>query len=92
MADAVTVRFYAPLSDLVGGKEVVLPLAEPLPVVDFLVRLQEAYPALRPFLAGGGSGGEEPILVVVNGRLAFPEDALRPGDEVFLSPQISGGR
>ena len=34
---------------------------------------------------------DDPILLVVNGRQADPEDPLRSGDEVHLIPPLSGG-
>ncbi|MHB1005527.1 MAG: MoaD/ThiS family protein [Chloroflexota bacterium] len=90
MAEALKIRLFAPLSEVVGQHQVSLPVSGPLTAGEVFRRLGEIYPALVPFLADD-PGHEAPALLAVNGRAASPGDVVRPGDDLFLAPQVSGG-
>lgn len=90
MEPNLIVKLYAPFSDLAGARQVGLSLAEPTTARELIHLLGQRYPRLAPHLAEDRPN-DEAVLLVVNGRLAEPGDAVRPGDEVFLCPQISGG-
>ena len=84
------ISVYAPFSDFAGVKEAALVLDDETTVAQVVRRLAAAYPALGPHLAEDRPS-DEAVLLIVNGRLASPGDPVRPGDEVFLIPQITGG-
>lgn len=77
------VRLFASFRQSVGGGRVELELSEPATVGDLLAALGEAYPTLRPLLAGA--------LVAVNLDYVGPEHPLQTSDEVALIPPVSGG-
>lgn len=90
MGDQVTVKLYSPFSDVAGCRQVALPVTHPMSVADTLHLLGDCYPALKPYVSEGGQQGGA-YLLVINGRLACPDDTIRPGDEIFLCAQVSGG-
>jgi|MudIll2142460700_1097286.scaffolds.fasta_scaffold1559970_1 molybdopterin converting factor small subunit len=90
MDGQVTVRLYAPFSDAVGRRHLEVPAAQAVPLAEFLAALADSHPALRPYLAEGERHAGS-VLPVLNGRFARAEDLIRPGDELLLCAQISGG-
>jgi len=92
MEKHITVRLYSPFSDVAGCRELTLPATAPVSAASFLRHMGELYPALQPYLAEGGDQGGH-FLLVIDGRLARmnEEEVVRPGDEVYLCAQISGG-
>lgn len=90
MEPQLIVKLYAPFSDYAGTRQVSLPVAAALTARELLGRLVELYPRLAPHFAEDRPS-DEAVLLVINGRLAALGDAVRPGDEVFVCPQISGG-
>jgi len=79
----VQVRLFATLKDRAGREMIAVRLPGGASVADLLRAVAEAYPVLRPYLPSA--------VVAVNHEFAFPEDPLRPGDEVALFPPVSGG-
>jgi molybdopterin converting factor small subunit len=90
MGGEVTVTLYAPFRDLVGCRQVSLPVALPLPAGALLRLLGERFPTLAPYVSATGEGGAA-VMLIVNDRMAGPEDLIQPGDVVFLCAQICGG-
>jgi molybdopterin converting factor small subunit len=90
MADEVAVVFLAPFGELAGVKQTTVSLSAPLSGETLLGLLVERFPGLAPFVAEG-DGHEDTLLLVINGRAARRTDTVRPGDEVLLCPQVSGG-
>lgn len=78
-SDAISVKLFAGLERRsgAGGPDVVVPAANVPTVAALLERLG---------LPGGAAG-----LILVNGRHARLDSALRPGDEVALFPPLGGG-
>jgi molybdopterin converting factor small subunit len=89
MDNQVTVTLYSPFSDIVGCRQVTLSVVQPMSVADTVRLLGDRYPGLKPYVEGGPHGGA--FLLVVNGRLTSPDDAVHAGDEILLCAQISGG-
>lgn len=79
----VRIRLFATLKDRLGREVIGVQVPEGASVADLLQAVAQAYPALRPYLPSA--------IVAVNHEFAFPEDRLRPGDEVALFPPVSGG-
>jgi len=90
MDGQVTVLLYSPLRDVVGRRQLVVPATQGVILEEFLRRLAESYPALTPYLAEGERHAGS-ILPVLNGQFARAGDLIRPGDELLLCAQISGG-
>ncbi len=90
MDGQVTVTLHSPFRDIAGCRQITLTVTDPVSVADALRLLADRCPGLRPYLTQGGQQGGA-FLLVVNGRLTRPEDAVRPGDEIFLCAQVSGG-
>ena len=90
MGAEVTVTLYAPFRDLVGCRQVSLPASPPLLAGALLRLLGERFPKLAPYVSPTGEGGAA-VMLIVNDRMARPEDMIQPGDEVFLCAQICGG-
>ena len=90
VGEEITVTLYAPFRDLVGCRQVSLPAAPLVPAGALLRLLGERYPTLAPYLSATGEGGAA-VMLIVNDRMAGPEDLIQPGDEVFLCAQICGG-
>jgi molybdopterin converting factor small subunit len=90
MGHEITVTLYAPFRDLVGCRQVSLPAELPLPAGALLRLLGERFPTLAPYLSATGEGGAA-VMLIVNDRMAGPEDLIQPRDEVFLCAQICGG-
>jgi molybdopterin converting factor small subunit len=90
MASEVAVTFLAPFGELAGRKQTTVALSEPVSGEALLRLLVERFPALAPFTREGDSH-EDTLLLVINGHAARRTDLVRPGDEVLLCPQVSGG-
>jgi molybdopterin converting factor small subunit len=90
VGDEITVTLYAPFRDLVGDRQVRLPVAPPVRAGALLRLLGERFPALAPYVSATGEGGAA-VMLIVNDRMAGPDDSIQPGDEVFLCAQICGG-
>ncbi|MCL4464970.1 MAG: MoaD/ThiS family protein [Chloroflexi bacterium] len=90
MEQELTVKLYAPFSDFAGARLVALQVSKPLSAKGLLNELAARYPALAPHFDEDRSS-DEAVLVVVNGKLAEAQDAVKPGDDVFICPQITGG-
>ncbi|MHB1417534.1 MAG: MoaD/ThiS family protein [Chloroflexota bacterium] len=86
----ITVKLFAPFSDAVGARQVTLRIPGAVTTPELLRLLGEQYPPLAPYLAEDRPH-DEAILLIVNGHMTSSEDEVRPGDNVFLCPQISGG-
>ena len=52
-------------------------------VQDLLAEIVVQRPSLEPSMRS--------VLVAVNREFAFPEQVIRPGDEIVLFPPVSGG-
>ncbi len=79
----VQVRLFATLKDRAGREVITVRLPDGASVADLLRAVAEAYPSLQPYLPS--------TVVAINHEFAFPEDDVRPGDEVALFPPVSGG-
>ncbi|GBD09345.1 Molybdopterin synthase catalytic subunit [Candidatus Thermoflexus japonica] len=79
----VQIRLFATLKDRAGREQISVQLRDGASVADLLKAVGETYPALQPYLSSA--------VVAINHEFAFPEDRLRPGDEVALFPPVSGG-
>ncbi|HXF68712.1 MAG TPA: molybdenum cofactor biosynthesis protein MoaE [Thermoflexus sp.] len=79
----IQIRLFATLKDRIGREVISVHVPEGASVADLLQAIAEAYPTLQPYLSSA--------VVAVNHEFAFPEDGLRPGDEVALFPPVSGG-
>jgi len=90
MQGEITVTLYSPFRDLVGCRQVSLSAALPLQAGALLRLLGERFPKLAPYVSPTGEGGAA-VMLIVNDRMAGPEDLIQPGDEVFLCAQICGG-
>ncbi len=69
--------------EVLGTAEFELPLAAECPVADFVDRLCDSHPELRPFRVA--------LSIAINGRYAKDADQVGPGDEVALLPPVAGG-
>ena len=78
----VRVLAFARARELLSADHVTLNLAEGACVRDAWAALLASAPALRD--AGV-------IRIARNGRVADPDDALSPGDELALLPPVGGG-
>ena len=90
MESQITVHLYSPFSDVAGCKQITLPATAPRTAAGLLSRVGELYPTLQPYLAEGGEQAGH-FMLVINGRLAQPNEMVQPGDTVYLCAQISGG-
>ena len=79
----VTIRLYAGLQEMLGGRDVALELADGATVAELREQLGREYPVVTPFL---------PTLVcAVDEEYVPPEHTLREGDDIALIPPVSGG-
>ncbi len=79
----IQIRLFATLKDRIGREIISVQIPDGASVADLLQAVAETYPALQPYLSS--------TVVAINHEFAFPEDGLRPGDEVALFPPVSGG-
>ncbi|WP_376788786.1 molybdenum cofactor biosynthesis protein MoaE [Thermoflexus sp.] len=79
----VQIRLFATLKDRAGQEQISVWLPDGASVADLLRAVGETYPTLQPYLSSA--------VVAINHEFAFPEDRLRPGDEIALFPPVSGG-
>ena len=90
MPGEITVTLYSPFRELVGCRQVSLPAVPPVAAGTLLRLLGERFPKLAPYVSGTGEAGAA-VMLIVNDRMAGPEDVIQAGDEVFLCAQICGG-
>jgi len=83
MGMEVQVRLFATLKDRAGREMITVWLPDGARVADLLRAVAEAYPSLQSYLPS--------TVVAINHEFAFPEDDVRPGDEVAMFPPVSGG-
>lgn len=79
----VTVLFFAQARERAGRSSVAIDLPEGSRLADAIARVREQHPALDPLWSH--------LAVALDGQLAPPDTALRPGAEVALLPPVSGG-
>jgi molybdopterin synthase catalytic subunit len=79
----VTVKFFATYREIVGSKELTVPISEGATLRSLLDAIYAKHPRLKGF--------EETMLLAVNHEFAEPTARLREGDEVALMPPVSGG-
>ncbi len=60
-------------------------------VLDAVCRLDEQWPGMRDRLLDGRPAIRQHIVIFVNNERAGLETSLRPDDEVFIMPAMSGG-
>jgi len=79
----VTVKLFATYREIVGSKELRVPLPRDATLRSLLDTVYATHPRLKGF--------EETMLLAVNHEFADPTARLREGDEVALMPPVSGG-
>lgn len=79
----IGVRVFAILKERLGREELRVELPEGASVGALLVKLEESFPALGPYL--------ERCMVSVNQNYEAKGAVIREGDEVALLPPVSGG-
>lgn len=79
----VTVKLFATYREIVGSKELKVPLSKDATLRSLLDSIYAKHPRLQGF--------EETMLLAVNHEFAEPSARLREGDEVALMPPVSGG-
>ncbi len=84
------VVLYAPYRELAAERTVEIPSAEAADMAQLLAALALRFPRLAPLLQRGASH-EDPLMVVINGRLADRQAPLATGDQVELRAHIGGG-
>lgn len=82
MTQPLTVLLFGITRDLVGQRELAVPMAAGSCVADLMRHLNSQYPALS---------GVKSVLVAVNSEYADSETVLKPSDEIALIPPVSGG-
>ena len=92
-SEGVRVIFHADLRRAAEVGEVELDVGEEVVVRDLLAMIAERVPVLEPELrrelAQPTLGGN--LLVLVGQRIANMDTVVRPGEQVRLTPPISGG-
>lgn len=80
----INVRLFATLKDKAQASQIELELGDMgATVKDLLAEIAAQKPSLEPSMRS--------VLVAVNHEYAFPEQAIRPDDEIALFPPVSGG-
>jgi molybdopterin converting factor subunit 1 len=80
----INVRLFATLKDKAQAGQLVLELGDMgATVKDLLAEIAAQKPSLEPSMRS--------VLVAVNHEYAFPEQVIRPDDEIALFPPVSGG-
>lgn len=79
----ITVRAFANIKQVLGQPEATLELPEGTSIQEFLVILEEQFPAIKDFLGH--------IIVAVNREYAKKDRLLVDGDKVAIFPPVSGG-
>jgi molybdopterin synthase sulfur carrier subunit len=90
------VKFYATLREIVGGKEVDIPLDGVVIAQELLDKIIELYPALRKELLDDEGNLHGHVHFFINGRdIQFHEEAwgkrIMPEDGITIFPAIGGG-
>jgi molybdopterin synthase sulfur carrier subunit len=92
---AVQVRIFATLRDIVGTKQIDVPVGETSTVREVLRDMTQAYPELGARLWNDQGGLSGLVTVFVNGRTLFALSGLdtpvRPADILALFPPVGGG-
>jgi molybdopterin converting factor subunit 1 len=80
----LTVKLFATIKAKAQASQLVIELEEGRSTVkDLLALISAQHPALETSLKS--------VLVAVNSEYAFPEQVIKPNDEVALFPPVSGG-
>lgn len=77
-----TIKAFGISREIVGGREMVMDVAEGLTVAEFKRQLYTAYPRLETLRS---------LFIAVNNEYAGDNRVLAGGDEVALIPPVSGG-
>ncbi len=90
------VKFFATLREIVGGKEVDIPLDYFVTAQELFDKVIELYPALRKELLDNEGQLHGHVHYFINGRdIQFYEEEwerkILPGDVVTIFPAIGGG-
>ncbi|QOJ78316.1 molybdenum cofactor biosynthesis protein MoaE [Infirmifilum lucidum] len=82
----VKVKFISLFRDIVGHSDDVLEVPEAENTLSRVLSIiSEKYPRLKEYISSGE------FVVLVNSKVAEPNDSVREGDEVIIMPPISGG-
>ncbi|NPA06666.1 MAG: MoaD/ThiS family protein [Chloroflexi bacterium] len=94
----LTVRLYATLRDLVGGRKAIeVEVPDGATVEDLVQALLEQYPELKPQILRQDGSLEPSVHVFLNGRdYHYLPDGIRtvvttPGLEIDIFPPVGGG-
>jgi sulfur-carrier protein len=91
----VQVRIFATLRDVVGTKQVDVPVGETSTVREVLQGMTQDYPALGAKLWNDQGGLSGLVNVFVNGRTLFAlaglDTPVTPADTLALFPPVGGG-
>ena len=92
----VRVRFYATLRDIVGGRQVRVPVPASPTLGDVLDALVARWPELREHLVGPDGGFSKRASLYLDGRAARfltagLETRVEPGQEIDCFPAVAGG-
>ena len=90
------VKFYATLREVVGGKEVDIPLDHGVTAQELFNKLVESYPVLRKELLDPEGNLHGHVHFFINGRdVQFLDEnwdkRIQPGDVITVFPAIGGG-
>jgi molybdopterin converting factor small subunit len=79
----VHAQFYAQLRNAAGCSEIDVDVAENGKVSEFLEKIYERFPALRPH--------DKAILVGVGVEFVDRSYTIKPGEEIAIMPPVQGG-
>ena len=90
------VKFYATLREIVGGKEVDIPLNDAVTAQELFDKMIALYPALRKELLDDDGNMHGHVHFFINGRdIQFHDETwakrIMPDDVVTVFPAIGGG-
>lgn len=90
------VKFYATLREIVGGKEVDIPLDHGVTAQELFDKMVELYPVLRKELLDPRGNLHGHVHFFINGRdVQFYDESwdkrIQPDDVVTVFPAIGGG-
>ena len=90
------VKFYATLREIVGGKEVDIPLNDAVTAQELFDKMIELYPALRKELLDDDGNMHGHVHFFINGRdIQFHDETwgkrIMPDDVITVFPAIGGG-
>ena len=81
----IKVKYLAIIADVVGLQEELVDIGDKLTVEDLVNLLKRRHPRLQLIEK------QIPVLVLVNGELVDMRYKISSGDEVALTPPMSGG-